>query len=230
MPGEDTNRGAAAARAARARHGLSPDRPLPCVLTAVETLERVPVVLAPLPAGFAGAYLRRGGRPLIFVAQDGPVARRRFSLAHELGHHCLAHPRQADTWEGMRIGERHPHETQANAFAAEFLAPKAGILDHLAELGDPPIELEAVVRLAARFGTSCEAMRYRLWTCEVIDDEQQADRLDDELRADEHTLLADALGVRWPQDRMADLKDVRLRLPDGFEGAGDAITRLLAAG
>ena len=79
----------------------------------------------------------------------------------------------------MRIGERHPHETQANAFAAEFLAPKAGILRHLAELGDPPIELEAVVRLAARFGTSCEAMRYRLWTCEVIDDEQHAARLDE---------------------------------------------------
>ena len=161
MPGEDTNRGAKAARDAREALGLSADRPLECVLTAVETLAHVPVVLAPLPAGFAGAYLRRGGRPLIFVAQDGPVARRRFSLAHELGHHCLAHPRQADTWEGMRIGERHPHETQANAFAAEFLAPKAGILGDLAEMGDPPIELETVVRLAARFGTSCEAMRYR---------------------------------------------------------------------
>ena len=92
----------------------------------------------------------------------------------------------------MRIGERHPHETQANAFAAEFLAPKAGILRHLAEMGDPPIELEAVVRLAARFGTSCEAMRYRLWTCEMIDDEQLAARLDDELRGDEHDGARDA--------------------------------------
>lgn len=228
MPGPDTNRGAKAARDARTQWGLAPDLPLDCVLTVVEQHAGVPVVLAALPEGFAGAYLRRGGRPLIFVALDGAVARRRFSLAHELGHHRLDHPRQATTWEGMRIGERHAHETQANAFAAELLAPKAAIARSIAELGDPPVTLELVVRLAAQFGTSCEAMRYRLWTCEVLTDERLAARLDDELRADEHTPLAEALGVQWPQDRLAELQDVSLRLPDGFEAARDAILRLLS--
>jgi Zn-dependent peptidase ImmA (M78 family) len=227
MPSLHTNRGAKAARAARARFGVAPDEPLDCLLTVVEKRAGVPVTLIPLPAGFAGAYLARGGRALIFLAVDGPVARRRFSLAHELGHHCLRHPRHADTWEGMRIGDRHPHETQANAFAAEFLAPKAGILRSLEESGNHQIALDIVVRLAARFGISCEAMRYRLWTCRVLKSQSLADKLDEELRADEHVRLAEQLGITWPEDRLAELHGAPLRVPDGFEAAIDAIAALL---
>jgi Zn-dependent peptidase ImmA (M78 family) len=227
MASVHTNRGAQAARAARERFGLPPDDPLDCLLTVVEQRAGVPVILMPLPTGFAGAYLERAGRPLIFLTVDGALSRRRFSLAHELGHHCLRHPRQADTWEGMGIGGRHPHETQSNAFAAEFVAPEAGIVRWLDEAGESHVGLDVVVRLAARFGLSCEAMRYRLWTCRVLKSQKLVDRLDEELHAGEHLRLAPQLGVEWPNDGLAELRRERLRVPDRFAAATSAISGLI---
>jgi Zn-dependent peptidase ImmA (M78 family) len=230
MPSLHTNRGAKAARKARERLGLQPDEPLDCLLTVVEKRAGVPVVLLPLPGGFAGAYLSRGGRALIFLAADGALSRRRFSLAHEFGHHCLCHPRRADRWEGMAIGASHPHETESNAFAAEFVAPKAAVHRALAEAGDPHIALDVVVRLAGRFGLSCEAMRYRLATCRVIRRQKLANRLDEELRADEHKRLANQLGITWPRDGLAELHGAPYRMPDGFSAATDSIAALLGRG
>ena len=128
MPGHDGNLGAKRAREARAALGLGPEDPFACVLTAIEEAG-VPVVVAALPGKVAGCCLKAGDRSLLFVNGHEYVGRQRFTLAHEYGHHVLGHegmpPDSTDTV--VALFARSSIEVQANAFAAEFLAPAAGV-------------------------------------------------------------------------------------------------------
>ena len=150
LAGYHTNVGAKRARQYRAELGLEPDEPLECLLTVVEQRAGIPVAVVEIAEGFAGAYLRAAGgrRRSSCTAPDWPT-RKRFSLAHELGHHRLGHEPVIDTWEAMYAFDRPPEETQANAFAAEFVAPRAGIERWLEEHAHPPVNLDLVCRLSA---------------------------------------------------------------------------------
>ena len=110
------------------------------------------------------------GRRSSCTRPDWPT-RKRFSLAHELGHHRLGHEPVIDTWEAMYAFDRPPEETQANAFAAEFVAPRAGIERWLEEHAHPPVNLDLVCRLSVLFGLSAESIRYRLATIGVLTDD-----------------------------------------------------------
>jgi Zn-dependent peptidase ImmA (M78 family) len=153
VAGIDSNRGAKRAREARAALGLG-DGALPCLLTAVERAG-YPVVVAELPDGVAGACYRG---ELLWVNGAQPVTRRRFTLAHELGHAWCRHDGalEPDTVATLSGRTSNPYEIQANAFAAEFLVPRAGF--PLA--GEPT--LEDVVETAARYGVSAIVVVYRL--------------------------------------------------------------------
>jgi Zn-dependent peptidase ImmA (M78 family) len=215
VAGYDTNVGAKRAREYRRELGLAPDEPLDCLVKVVEERVGIPVAVVDIAPGFAGAYLRRGGRASIFVhAPDWPT-RKRFSLAHELGHHRLGHKPVIDTWQAMYASDRPPEETQANAFAAEFVAPKAGIMRWLSEHDHPPIDLELVCRLSATFGLSAEATRYLLTTIGVLQNAKVAARLDAEIQAREHEGLVEHLGLEYPDDELARGHDKGPRLPAG---------------
>src|SRR5690349_17466947 len=128
MPGYDTNLGAKRAREARARLGLDAAAPVPCVVTLVEGRAGLPVVVAGLPDEVAGALWRDGGRAIIWVNGAQAVERQRFTVAHELGHVCCRHDATTvDTAATISAAARDPREVQANAFAAELLAPRAGV-------------------------------------------------------------------------------------------------------
>lgn len=67
--------------------------------------------------------------PMIFVNQDAPMDRLRFTLAHELGHlvmHAFPHPEL---------------EEEANRFAAEFLMPVANIRTQFAQVSLPVLAM-----------------------------------------------------------------------------------------
>jgi Zn-dependent peptidase ImmA (M78 family) len=239
VPGYDTNVGAKRARDYRAELGLAPDEPLTCLVEVIEQRVGIPVAVVDMAPGYAGAYLLRGGRPSIFVnASDWPT-RKRFTLAHELGHHRLGHEPVIDTWEAMYASDRPPEETQANAFAAEFVAPKAGILRFLCEHDDPAINLDLICRLSARFGLSAEATRYRLATIGLLRNGALAARLDQEIRAREHEDLVAHLGLEYPDDELARRHGKGPRLPAGhaagmlgavLRGDADAATAAARAG
>lgn len=60
----------------------------------------------------------------IGINQKHHINRQRFTLAHELGHHCLGHKERAFTEYVQTPGkERSNLETEANEFAAELLMP-----------------------------------------------------------------------------------------------------------
>jgi Zn-dependent peptidase ImmA (M78 family) len=165
MPGKDTNIGAKRARETRAELGLAPEDPPACLLTLVEQRLGIPVAIAALHEGVAGYCWRGDGATILWVNGTQPLVRRRFTLAHELGHvRCRHRPGlPVDTFETLSGQTTDAREVQANAFAAELLAPRDGVRAMLD--GEPT--LDDVVRIAARYGISHVAALYRLSTLEL---------------------------------------------------------------
>ncbi len=95
------------------------------------------------------------GKPVIAVNSNRPLCRRRFSLAHEIGHYLLGHNSLSFSESGGGMIKRESkQERAANAFAAEFLMPKK-ILAREAH----KYSLRA---LARRYLVSMQAMEIRL--------------------------------------------------------------------
>jgi len=160
MPSKDTNTGAKRARETRQLLGLDTTAPIGCVLTAVEADLELPVIVAELPEGVAGCCWRDGDQVVLWVNGTHATVRQRFTLAHELGHVRCGHDTGilVDTFETLSGRSTDSREVQANAFAAELLAPKAGVEEFVTS--EPT--LDDVVRLAARFGISTIAALFRM--------------------------------------------------------------------
>jgi Zn-dependent peptidase ImmA (M78 family) len=168
MAGYDTNRGAKRARELREGLGLDAAAPIACLLEVVEDDLGIPVCIGDLAGEIEGVCWRTGDGPMLWLRCGDFVPRTRFTLAHELGHVRCDHDGAfiVDTWETLDGVQRTNAEIQANAFAAELLAPKVGVLTFL----DARPTLEDVVRMAAHFGMSTIAALYRCVTCGVVED------------------------------------------------------------
>lgn len=111
---------------------------------------------------------------LLVHLPDGPAVgldsraynaqRRRFTLAHEIGHYLLRHSasfhvdfRDAGGSGGDSPGYNWRHERAANTFAANLLMPAGQVRAHAAEEHN-------IDRLAGRFDVSRQAMSFRLVT------------------------------------------------------------------
>lgn len=210
VAGLHTNRGAKRAREARVRLGLDPAAPLRCVLSVVEEGARLPVLVGSLPDDVAGAVYRDGARALIWVNGRHAVVRQRFTVAHEYGHVCCDHGPTAVDTPAMIAGESHdPVEVQANAFAAEFLAPRAGIEAQFR--GEPT--LEDLVAVAAQYGISTLAALYRFRTLRLVG-ARRAERLREEIE----TGLAGYIDAEPLADALARIVELP-RLPVALAGS-----------
>ena len=89
------------------------------------------------------------------------AGRRRFTIAHEIGHYLL-HPRQGlhreDTIKNFTLWNDASEEAEANLFAAELLMPEF-LFKPRATKGNPSLAL--VDRLAGEFHTSAMATAYQ---------------------------------------------------------------------
>ena len=206
MPGKDTNTGAKRALQARERFGLDAVSPVPCVLTLVEEQAHLPVAIGALPDDIAGALYRNGAGTLVWVNGKQSLERQRFTIAHELGHACCGHERPAvDTTAKIFGGSGDPHEVQANAFAAQLLAPRDGVRAMLE--GEPT--LEDVVRIAARFGISTIAALYRLKTLNLVS-ESRGDKLQQEIADGTHREVWKYLDPPLLRDALCEIEPPRL--------------------
>jgi IrrE N-terminal-like domain len=119
-----------------------------------------PIAGAAPPVQISGVLLP--ARWEIWVRRDEPAPRRRFTVAHEIGHHLLHSDgaavlcRPADV-QTAQASER-AREREANRFAAELLMPEAMVREAADRDGPDPIAL------AGRFGVSDVAMGFRLVT------------------------------------------------------------------
>ena len=199
------NIGAKHARDARERLGLGLDGPLDDVLAVVEGAGAVPVLVARLGEGTAGAY--DPSLPLIWVSAGQAVRRQRFTVAHEFGHHCCGHRERkvVDSVADLAGRTTDTNEWQANAFAGEFLAPKAAVIAWMEDAGEGAVTLEVVCRLAHAFAISPHAALIRLRTAGLLEDEARGERLQKEIDAGEHLELERLLGLGDHDDTLARL-------------------------
>ena len=120
----------------------------------------------------SGILIRDGKRKFIVVNESHSPARKRFTIAHEIGHLVLHATQDVHVDHTLRINLRdsqaatgeNVEEVEANAFAANLLMP----MDWLREAMDSDwIDLNddsEVARLAGQFEVSPQAMLIRLTT------------------------------------------------------------------
>ena len=121
----------------------------------------------------SGYLFRRSGNVTIGVNQNHSLLRRRFTIAHELGHFLL-HPEGVDE---VHVDRRfviklrsdqsslgtNEHEVEANLFAAELLMPTELIRRDLFQQHSVDlIEDDVATKLAQRYKVSEQAMLFRL--------------------------------------------------------------------
>jgi Zn-dependent peptidase ImmA (M78 family) len=169
IPGNlpDYERGYLAAYRFRERHELG-DSPIPDLAMLAD---EVGVIVARLPLGVAGApdgcsaVDPETNAAYVLVNSDKPRVRRRFTIAHELGHLFMGHLEGGQVAIDESLNERAPQEREANAFAAGLLMPKKGVLgavERLMKRLDENDPVGHIVWLADSFGVSEEAAAYRM--------------------------------------------------------------------
>jgi Zn-dependent peptidase ImmA (M78 family) len=140
--------------------------------------EGVPVEDIGEPATTLAGFLFAAGRiGVVFVNADDILGRRRFTAAHELGHAVLHREKMGQFIADADIAEADEAtaviEREANHFAVELLMPEEVVRARAAELRAEYSACPRIVlayRLASELLVSLQAMRYRLKTLEVGDD------------------------------------------------------------
>ena len=127
-----------------------------------------------LGVGISGLLVRTGEGTHICVAAGDPPTRRRFTVAHEIGHHVLGHEFEPGEHvhvdrgtyvlqRGTRASEGvDPQEIEANHFAACLLMPPQLVEREVASLDVPQLSEAHVSALARTFGVSEQSMAIRL--------------------------------------------------------------------
>lgn len=141
----------------------------------------IKVLAFPLENEVSGILVMEPYGATIGYNQDESRARRRFTVAHELGHYVLHNPQKDrkvfvdNTFKvsnefrvlfRTKIGQEEPTnarmEFEANTFAAAILMPEKQLLQLIDEIEFDLGDELAVKELSRRFDVSSTAMYYRL--------------------------------------------------------------------
>ena len=123
-----------------------------------------------LPAGCDGLAFQDDSIRLVILATTPVWTRRRFTMAHELGH-LLFHDAEHNVLpEGVAPGGRNNDyaEKRANAFASALLMPEELVRGNI----DGPITEEHFHRLVVQFKVSPSAMAVRLSQLGLVNGDQ----------------------------------------------------------
>lgn len=147
---------------------------LPVDLPKIARELELSVVTESLGEGISGLLVRTAKGTHICVAAGDSRTRRRFTVAHEIGHHVLGHEFEPGEHvhvdrgtyilqRGTRAAEGvDPQEIEANHFAACLLMPLHLVEREVERLGVPQLSEEHVSSLARTFGVSEQSMAIRL--------------------------------------------------------------------
>ena len=117
-------------------------------------VRRVPEVAATGLGSSLSGMLLPDAREILVLAGDDSV-RRRFTVAHELGHWCLHRQHGEPVYARARLSSGSDVEHAADAFAAALLVPPGLLAEEARREPDP-------VRLGWRFGVSPWTIRRRV--------------------------------------------------------------------
>jgi Zn-dependent peptidase ImmA (M78 family)/transcriptional regulator with XRE-family HTH domain len=166
------------ARGVRAEAG-QPDGPLLDLQSAAESLGLLGFPLALGPDAGDAAYVEVEDLGVALINGSADPGRRRFSLAHELGHHLTG-----DAYEpSPRLGASDS-ERMFNAFAAHLLMPRSSVLGTWDEFSARSPRLAATA-VAVRFSVSWTAACNQLKNLGLIDSRERERLLGNDLRRGE---------------------------------------------
>lgn len=104
------------------------------------------------PADMNDGYsIIAGGQARIFVSEDCPITRQRFTAAHELGHILLGHVGKYALVNREPSPKDSPIEQEANVFASRLLAPACVLWALDARTPEEIARLCQISRQAAEF-------------------------------------------------------------------------------
>ena len=140
-----------------------PQQPL-SVPVNIERLIRelnINIVKEDMEYGMSGYIEKRADGWKIGINKYDSLARKRFTLAHELGHYILHRDRIIDTRHEdyilLRDNEFTPIEREANEFAAELLMPEKHFREYIQK------GITKFKDLADKFDVSVSAIKYRAY-------------------------------------------------------------------
>lgn len=140
------------------------DRPDQFDLEAIAHANNLKVRYANLD-GCAANIVGYGDRGVITVDKSSSMGRKRFSLAHEIGHWIYDRNRGVNMCKSTDMGRSwsgkskfNPIERRANEFAAELLLPRDWFISACRE---KPTSFDSVTELAAIFNSSLSATALR---------------------------------------------------------------------
>jgi len=129
-----------------------------------------------------GAYVALDGGGVVVLNGAQAAGRRRFTLAHELGHHVFHDEYSTDRWQGA---SRDDVEKLIDAFAIHLLLPREALLPRWTALRAAEPARAVALRLAVEFRVSWTAMCAQCERLGLIGkDEQLALRTRTPTRAD----------------------------------------------
>jgi Zn-dependent peptidase ImmA (M78 family) len=128
---------------------------------------------SPLDEELSGLVFVRGDTPIIGVNSLHHENRRRFTIAHEIGHltlhrHLIGNHIHVDRTFPVLMRDAksgtgsHLIEREANQFAAALLMPEHKLSEHFDEELFDIDDDEPIERLAKKFQVSKQAMSYRI--------------------------------------------------------------------
>ncbi len=166
------------ARSARLEAGW-PDGPLLDLQSVAESLGLLGFSLALGPDAGDAAYVEVGNLGVAVINGTADPGRRRFSLAHELGHHLAG-----DAYEpSPRLGASDT-ERMFNAFAAYLLMPRSSVLS-IWEDFSAQSPRQAAIAVAVRFSVSWTAACNQLKNLDLIDSRERERLIGNDLRRGE---------------------------------------------
>ncbi len=135
------------------------------IVNIVRLMERAGIIIVPMRFGVPGfdamTHLVPQLPPLVFINEESPMDRLRFTLAHELGHLV------------MHVFPTPTMEQEANRFAAEFLTPRAELEPQMQRVSLPilaalkavwKVSMASLLEQAKRFGIVTDRQYVRLRT------------------------------------------------------------------
>jgi Zn-dependent peptidase ImmA (M78 family)/transcriptional regulator with XRE-family HTH domain len=119
-----------------------------------------------LANGMDGVSAWYGDRPIVLINWRFPCVRRRFDLAHELGHLVLH--KWVPEEEQSKHGVLKKMESDAHRFASAFLLPEKTFSQEVYG-----IDLPALTQLKERWRVSIQAIIFRLCDLQIISEYQK---------------------------------------------------------
>lgn len=147
------------------------DRTIPVKVESFARALGMELVYRKLEDEVSGSLVINQGRATIVVNTSHNKNRRRFTIAHEIGHYIL-HGKSAQVFiDSAKVFNRDPisaqgtqtQEIDANAFAAELLMPESELLQDVGTSSiNPFVDQDRIDHLATRYRVSVEALLIRL--------------------------------------------------------------------